>query len=176
MQPLAMSNTADIVYKGGCHCGAVRFTVLAPSQIEADRCNCSICNKTGFLHLIVPLPKFKLISGRDKITTYSFNTHVAKHTFCSICGVKSFYTPRSNPNGISVNVNCLDEPPSNMIIVDFDGQNWEANAQSLSHKAWNVCYRTTISIMVFYLLHTFGYNHTCSLVYFPSGTDKFAFV
>ena len=89
-----------MIYKGSCHCGAVTFEVDAPEEVEVEDCNCSICSKAGFLHLIVPKSKFTLLSGEDQLETYTFNTGVAKHTFCRTCGVKPFYTPRSNPDGI----------------------------------------------------------------------------
>lgn len=119
-------------YSGSCHCKAIRFTVEAPTHIEAIQCNCSMCSQCGFLHLIVPLSKFKLLSGQDKITTYTFNTGVAKHKFCKVCGIKPFYTPRSNPDGIDINIHCLDEAPPSMTISHYDGQNWEDN-DSLAH-------------------------------------------
>lgn len=122
-----------VLYKGGCHCGAIRFEVEAPEAIEAVNCNCSICNKSGFLHLIVPLASFTLLSGSESITTYTFNTGVAKHTFCKVCGVKPFYTPRSNPDGIDINVRCLDTEPLALNIDEFDGKNWEQNADKLAH-------------------------------------------
>lgn len=124
-----------MIYQGSCHCGSVRFEVEAPETIEVEDCNCSMCSKTGFLHLIVPLSKFKLLSGEEDITTYTFNTGVAKHTFCKVCGIKPFYTPRSNPDGIDINVRCLDTKPKEMTVVAFDGQNWEQNAHTLSHKS-----------------------------------------
>ncbi|QFU76071.1 GFA family protein [Halioglobus maricola] len=124
-----------MIYRGSCHCQAVRFQVEAPESVEVERCNCSICRKAGFLHLIVPLSRFQLLAGEEAITTYTFNTGVARHTFCKICGVKPFYTPRSNPDGIDINVNCLDELPPELSIVDFDGQNWEENAHALAHKS-----------------------------------------
>ena len=121
--------------KGSCHCGAVRFQVLAADQVEVEVCNCSICSKTGFVHLIVPKDHFILDQGGDRLTSYRFNTGVAEHTFCNICGVKAFYVPRSNPDGVSVNANCFDpgEQP-HLKKVPFDGQNWEANAATLAHK------------------------------------------
>lgn len=122
-------------YSGGCHCGAVRFDVEAPETVEVEECNCSVCAKSGFLHLIVPNSKFCLHSGEDKLVEYTFNTGVAKHRFCGVCGVKSFYIPRSNPDGVDVNVRCLDVPPTTLNIVSFDGQNWEQNADKLSHKS-----------------------------------------
>ena len=124
-----------MIYRGSCHCQAVTFEVEAPAELEVERCNCSICRMTGFLHLIVPLSKFKLISGEETLTTYTFNTGVAKHTFCAICGIKPFYTPRSNPDGMDINVNCLETQPDKLTIVDFDGQNWEQHAHTLAHKS-----------------------------------------
>ncbi len=118
---------------GGCHCGKVRFEVAAPALVEATRCNCSICSKTGFLHLIVPKSDFRLTRGEDDLETYTFGTGAAKHLFCRACGVKSFYIPRSHPDGISVNVNCLDSGTVEAVtITDFDGQNWEKNIDKLS--------------------------------------------
>ena len=117
---------------GGCHCGAVRFEALLPEPAEAQACNCSICAKTGFVHLIVPEGRFRLRQGAERLTTYSFNTRTARHLFCQVCGVKSFYRPRSNPDGWSVNARCLDEPLA-LDLEDFDGRRWEANAATLAH-------------------------------------------
>jgi len=113
-------------HTGGCHCGKVRFEVRAPAKPEILDCNCSICSKTGFLHLIVSKRNFKLLSGGDVLKSYTFNTGTAKHLFCSVCGVKSFYVPRSHPDGYSVNVRCLDEPIPDMAVKKIDGRNWEA--------------------------------------------------
>jgi hypothetical protein len=120
-------------YTGGCHCGAVRFEVDAPEAVEVNRCNCSICSKSGFLHLVVPKSRFRLLQGEDALTCYTFNTGVARHLFCRTCGIKSFYIPRSNPDGVDVNVNCLDTQPRHVTIGDFDGQHWEQHAASLAH-------------------------------------------
>jgi hypothetical protein len=122
-------------YEGGCHCGAVRFAVEAPDSVEVERCNCSICTKSGFLHLIVPRSRFELLSGENELTTYTFNTGVAEHYFCRHCGIKPFYRPRSNPDGMDINLNCLDQTPPKVTVVEFDGQNWEANAATLAHKS-----------------------------------------
>ncbi|MDP1933026.1 MAG: GFA family protein [Gammaproteobacteria bacterium] len=124
-----------MLYQGSCHCGAIKFEVEAPEQIQCDDCNCSICGKAGFLHLIVPKSKFRLLRGEDSLTTYIWGTGVAKHTFCKICGIKPFYTPRSNPDGVDVNVRCLDPVPGNLEITLFDGQNWEDNAHKVAHKS-----------------------------------------
>ena len=123
---------APMTYAGSCHCGAVAFEVDAPGQPRVQRCNCSICTKSGFLHLIVPKSRFRLLRGEDSLATYTFNTGVAKHYFCRTCGMKPFYVPRSNPDGIDVNVNCLDPVPTDLAIEPFDGQNWEANAGALA--------------------------------------------
>ncbi len=122
-------------YTGSCHCKAVRFEVEVPASPEVERCNCSICTKSGYLHLIVPGAHFTLLSGEESLTTYTFNSGVARHTFCSVCGIKPFYIPRSNPDGIDINVNCLDPRPDDIRIVDFDGVNWEQNAHQLAHKS-----------------------------------------
>ncbi len=120
-------------YRGGCHCGAVRYVIEAPERIECSDCNCSICQKSGYLHLILPQSKFTLVSGEESLTTYTFNSGVAKHRFCKTCGVKSFYIPRSNPDGVDVNVRCLDQQPKELIVIPFDGQNWEQNAHKVAH-------------------------------------------
>ncbi len=120
-------------YSGSCHCGAILFEISAPASITVQDCNCSICSKSGFLHLILPRTSFRLIQGEEIITTYRFNTGVARHTFCKICGVKPFYVPRSNPDGVDVNVRCLDSLPAEVVIEAFDGKNWETNAQKLAH-------------------------------------------
>jgi hypothetical protein len=116
-----------ITISGGCHCRAVRFEAAVPRRMEALDCNCSICRSTGFLHLIVPHGDFRLLSGGDALTSYRFGTGAAEHLFCSICGVKSFYQPRSHPDSWSVNVNALDddEPALEIQVTPFDGRNWE---------------------------------------------------
>jgi hypothetical protein len=125
-----------VTLTGGCHCGAVRFAVETAPAVDVEDCNCSICAKTGFLHLIVPKARFRLVQGQDALTRYTFNTGVAQHFFCRVCGVKPFYIPRSNPDGVDVNLRCVDDVTALTItITPFDGQNWEANAASLTHKS-----------------------------------------
>jgi hypothetical protein len=115
---------------GGCHCGAVRFEVALPDEVEASTCTCSICRMTGFVHVVVPESRFRLVNGADKLSSYQFNTGVADHLFCSVCGVKGFYRPRSNPDGWSVNVRCLDDPDAVALTMSvFDGAHWEAHWQ-----------------------------------------------
>jgi hypothetical protein len=114
-------------FEGGCHCGRVRFRVTADLD-RVTECNCSMCTKKGFLHLIVPPERFELLSGRDDLSTYEFNTRVAKHHFCKHCGVHSFYVPRSDPDKIDVNVRCLDGvDPAKITVAPFDGRHWEAS-------------------------------------------------
>jgi hypothetical protein len=115
-----------LTHSGGCHCRRVRFEVTAPAQIEVADCNCSMCRMSGYLHLIVPKERFKLLRGDDAICTYTFNTGVAKHFFCATCGVKSFYIPRSHPDGVSVNARCIDAGSIEaMTVHPFDGHDWE---------------------------------------------------
>ena len=110
---------------GGCHCGRVRFRVTA-DLADVTECNCSICTKKGFLHLIVPPEAFELLSGADALTTYRFNTGTARHTFCATCGIHPFYVPRSDPDKIDVNVRCLENIDLASIKPHhFDGRHWE---------------------------------------------------
>jgi hypothetical protein len=119
---------------GGCHCGFVRFEALLADEVEAQTCTCSICSMTGFIHVITPSSRFRLLSGDDALTDYQFNTGVARHLFCRVCGVKSFYRPRSNPDGWSVNARCLDEATRPALrLSEFDGRDWEAHATELAH-------------------------------------------
>jgi hypothetical protein len=123
-----------VIHRGGCHCGAIKFEVDAPAVLDVQECNCSICARSAYLHLIVPKSRFRLLQGSDSLTQYTFNTGTAKHLFCKVCGVKSFYVPRSNPDGYSVNVRCLDRSNVKKINVTlFDGQNWERSGASLAH-------------------------------------------
>ena len=121
------------IHHGGCHCGAVRFAVEAPADIDATHCNCSICRMTGYLHLFVSRRCFRLLSGESDLETYRFNTSVAEHYFCRHCGIKSFYVPRSHPEGFSVNVNCLvPDTIESVVTAEFDGCHWEENIAKLS--------------------------------------------
>jgi hypothetical protein len=131
-----MTEAAMVIHRGGCHCGAVRFEVTAPASLEVDECNCSICAMTGFLHLIVPQGRFRLLKGGEDLVTYTFNTQVAQHYFCRHCGIKSFYVPRSNPDGYSVNARCL-EPQTilGLRIALFDDTNREAADAAVQHRS-----------------------------------------
>lgn len=123
-----------ITHHGGCHCRRVRFEVDAPAVVAALDCNCSICRMTGSLHLIVPASRFRLVSGEDALTDYRFNTGAARHLFCRHCGVKSFYVPRSHPDGWSVNVRCLDPGSvAALHVVPFDDNDREAATAAVAH-------------------------------------------
>jgi hypothetical protein len=112
-------------YDGGCHCGHVRFRVTADLD-AVTICNCTICTMKGILHLIVSRDNFELLKGRDDLTTYTFNTGVAKHTFCKHCGIHPFYVPRSDPDKIDVNARCIDGIDLSALAPKyFDGAHWE---------------------------------------------------
>lgn len=121
-----------VVHRGGCHCGKVRFEVEAPAELEVMDCNCSMCNKSGYLHLIVAAADFRLVQGQESLTEYTFNTGTAKHRFCRFCGIKSFYVPRSHPDGFSVNARCLDAGTvAAMRVTPFDGAHWETSIRQI---------------------------------------------
>ena len=125
-------STNKISVRGSCHCGAVEFAVMVSRQLLVHECNCSICSKSAYIHLIVPANDFCLLAGMDQLLEYRFNSGVARHQFCSQCGIKSFYVPRSKPDGFSVNFNCLELPGEIEVIFEsFDGQNWEQHAGEL---------------------------------------------
>lgn len=118
--------TMTTTYTGGCHCGRVRYRVSGPDTLTVSQCNCSICSKSGYLAMIVPKAQFELIQGEEHLVEYKFNTGTARHLFCLHCGIKSFYVPRSHPDGISVNARCLDSIlVKDMAIRKFDGRRWE---------------------------------------------------
>jgi hypothetical protein len=119
-----MSETTRI--SGGCHCGAVRFSAAVPRAPVLLDCNCSMCAKTGFLHLIVPHEDFTLERGADAIVSYRFGTGQADHLFCRICGIKSFYQPRSHPAAWSLNYRALDDGHGLTPTIEaFDGREWD---------------------------------------------------
>jgi len=123
-----------VTHRGGCHCGRVRFEVDAPARLDALDCNCSICRMSGFVHLIVPASRFRLLAGDDALVDYTFGTGTAKHRFCRVCGVKSFYVPRSNPDGIDVNVRCIDEGTIELLQVTlFDDGDRAASEAAITH-------------------------------------------
>jgi hypothetical protein len=123
-----------VVHRGGCHCRRVRFEIDAPATLDALDCNCSICRMTGFLHLIVPASRFRLLCGEDALVEYRFNTGTARHLFCCHCGVKAFYVPRSHPDGWSVNVRCLDPGTvESVTVAPFDDNDREAATATIAN-------------------------------------------
>jgi hypothetical protein len=119
-------NGAARRHTGACHCRRVRYEIFAAPELELLDCNCSLCARSGYLHLIVAKDRFRLLSGADDLVEYTFGTHTAKHRFCRHCGVKSFYVPRSHPDGYSVNARCLDPSKiASMNVRPFDGRDWE---------------------------------------------------
>lgn len=123
---------STVRHAGGCHCGRVRFEVDAPAVLDLLDCNCSMCARSGYLHLIVTKEQFRLLAGADDLVEYRFGTGTARHLFCRQCGVKSFYVPRSHPDGFSVNARCLN--PATIVatrITPYDGRNWETARSSL---------------------------------------------
>ena len=118
---------------GGCHCGRVKYEIGIPEKILVNRCSCSICQKSGYLHLIVPANRFRLLCGEEDLLEYRFHTGVARHLFCGVCGIKSFYVPRSHPESFSVNLNCIELPDEvDVTVEEFDGRNWSKNRKYLS--------------------------------------------
>jgi hypothetical protein len=124
-----MGNTAT-TYTGGCHCGRVRFEAKAPLTV-VDECNCSICTKKAYLHWVIARDAFKMLTPPENLATYSFNTGVAKHHFCGVCGVAPFYIPRSDPDKIDVNARCIDNVDLTSVRVEkYDGRNWEKSFET----------------------------------------------
>jgi len=118
--------------RGGCHCGRVRFVVRIPPEVTVQRCNCSICTQSGYLHLIVSAESFRLLSGQDVLAEYRFHSGVARHLFCRHCGIKSFYVPRSHPEGFSVNLRCVELPGACVVMEKaFDGRHWSKSRSGL---------------------------------------------
>jgi len=122
-----------VLHAGGCHCGRVRYEISAPSDLELLDCNCTMCRRSGFLHLIVGKEQFRLLAGERDLVDYRFGTGTARHLFCRRCGVKSFYVPRSHPDGLSINARCHDAATiTSMRITPYDGRNWETAHKNLS--------------------------------------------
>lgn len=120
-------------YSGSCHCGQVRFEVEADlEETTVLDCNCSMCRRKGFLHLIVEPERFRLLEGDEALREYRFNTGQAIHRFCETCGIHPFYTPRSHPDKVDVNVRCLEGVALEELEVErFDGANWEENVDGI---------------------------------------------
>ncbi|MBL9014532.1 MAG: GFA family protein [Myxococcales bacterium] len=111
-------------HQGGCHCGAVRYTVEIDPAAESIACNCSICGKSGsYLQFVTP-DKFSLDQGEDQLTDYQFNKNVIHHLFCRTCGIRSF-ARGAGPHGpmVAINVRCLDDVNTfDLPTKQFDGR------------------------------------------------------
>ena len=126
-------NKNMVTHLGSCHCKQIQFEVLGEDNITVLNCSCSICSIINYKHYVVSKSQFKLIKGKKHLTTYKFNTKVAKHLFCKKCGIKSFYIPRSHPNSISVNLNCINYNTINKVkVIKFDGKHWEKNIRKIT--------------------------------------------
>ena len=139
----SVSHSPDSVLEGGCHCQSIRFRITVQSdQLSILDCNCTICTKKGYLHLIVPQGHFQLLRPAQfsdaAIGTYTFGTHTAKHHFCTVCGITPYYRARSHPDDYDVNVRCLDDyyaVVDKMTVTPFDGrENWEKAASTLRQR------------------------------------------
>ena len=122
-------------YNGSCGCSKVTFEVETELK-RISKCNCSICTKKGIIHHVVDQNQFNLISGKDSLSLYQFGTMRAKHYFCKHCGIHLYNNPRTYPEKVSVNVNCLDGYDLEKVItkvVKFDGKNWEEAFKSLEN-------------------------------------------
>ena len=109
-----------------CHCGAVKAEINSQNNLEFYlKCNCSICKRKGAIMSMVKNDDFKIIEGQDKLKIYQFHTKVAKHYFCSICGIYTHHNPRVNPAMTGFNIGCIDEVDSFKLenIKVNDGQN-----------------------------------------------------
>ena len=121
-----------VTHLGSCHCKQIQFEVLGEKNIKVLYCTCSICSILNYKHYIVNKSQFKLLKGKKYLSTYTFNTNVAKHLFCKNCGIKSFYIPRSHPDSISVNLNCIHSKTINKVkIIKFDGKHWNKNINKI---------------------------------------------
>jgi hypothetical protein len=112
------------LHHGGCHCGAVRYTVELDLSKPVLSCNCSICRRTGTLLAFAPASGFKLEKGEDHLTDYQWGKKSIHHLFCKVCGVRSF-ARGTGPKGptVAVNTRCLDDVDATALPVQhFDGR------------------------------------------------------
>ena len=120
-------------YHGSCHCGKVKYKATM-NLSTVTQCNCSICTKKGSLHHRISPDNFELLSGKEDLALYQFDSKEAKHLFCKQCGIHSFSHPRFDPSMISINLRTLDDydiQTNKLEVRDFDGQNWEASAAKI---------------------------------------------
>ncbi|MCC6532670.1 MAG: GFA family protein [Burkholderiales bacterium] len=124
-------------YQGGCHCGAIRFSIETTLD-NASQCNCSICTKKGVINHRVPPQRLRILQGEDRLGLYQFGTRTAKHWYCTGCGIHVFSNPRRAPDQYAVNLRCLDDfyrVLPGIAIKQFDGQHWEQAVRAESGAA-----------------------------------------
>ena len=98
------------VKKGSCHCGAVEFEVTLTDGLKNPRrCNCSLCRRKGAIMADIEAADIRILRGENKLTVYQWNTKIAKHWFCSICGIYTHHRKRSVPVGYGINIACLED-------------------------------------------------------------------
>tara|TARA_Y100001960_G_scaffold15377_1_gene13940 strand:+ start:760 stop:1155 length:396 start_codon:yes stop_codon:yes gene_type:complete len=125
-------NKNMVTHLGSCHCKLIQFEVIGEKNVKVLDCSCSICSILNYKHYIIDKSQFKLLKGKKYLSTYTFNTNVAKHLFCKNCGIKSFYIPRSHPDSISVNLNCIYSKTINKVkVIKFDGKHWKKNINKI---------------------------------------------
>jgi len=113
------------LHKGSCHCGDVQFTVKLTDELNtARRCTCSMCSRRGAVAVSAELKDIEFSSGADKLSCYTFGTHVAQHYFCSKCGIYTHHQRRSNPTQYGINIACLEgHTPFLDEVPVLDGKN-----------------------------------------------------
>ena len=122
--------TIGPVHRASCHCGAVQIDLYLPNGVvEPRRCDCSMCRRRGAIAISVPLAGLKIVAGHEKLKLYQFNSHTAKHYFCSVCGIYTHHQRRSNPQQYGVNLGCLEgvNPFEQGSVPTSDGINHPAD-------------------------------------------------
>ena len=120
-------------FRGSCHCKAVKFEFNSAEKVEIWICNCSICLLHQYHHLFIKMDQFFLIQGSSVLTSYRFGTHTAEHLFCAICGIKSFYRPRSHMDSYSINLRCVANPPEISKVIDFNGKKFDQSIVEMNN-------------------------------------------
>ena len=95
-----------MIHNVKCHCGAVELEVNNDLDI-IKQCNCSICKRKNAKMAMVSKESLSIIKGKEYLTSYKFNTMIAEHFFCKICGIYTHHNRRSDPNGAAVNLSLI---------------------------------------------------------------------
>lgn len=94
---------------GTCHCKAVEFEVDLINGFEkVRRCNCSLCSRKGAVMAGVTLDRLRVTRGADVLRLYQWNSKIAKHWFCSVCGIYTHHQRRSVPTEYGFNLACIE--------------------------------------------------------------------